>query len=268
MAKGISLHIGLNKVDPAHYEGWEGRLAACEADAKDMAALSKIQGFASSPLLLTKAATVAAVKDAMTAAAKQLVSGDIFFLTYSGHGGQVPDTNQDEPDRKDETWVLYDRMLVDDELFALYSAFKSGVRVLVLSDSCHSGTVIRGVPSFVDGSPARRVLPADIGHKVYKANKAEYDAVQAATKPAETTKVKASVLLVSGCQDNQESLDGPRNGLFTGTLRKVWSNGKFVGDYRKLRDVIVSKMPSNQTPNFYVVGKSNPTFETQKPFTL
>jgi hypothetical protein len=70
---------------------------------------------------------------------------DIFLLTYSGHGGQVPDTNGDEPDRKDETWVLYDGELVDDELHELYTQFKSGTRVVVLSDSCHSGTVTRAM---------------------------------------------------------------------------------------------------------------------------
>lgn len=41
MAKGISLHIGLNSVDPVHYQGWDGKLAACEFDAKDMVALAR-----------------------------------------------------------------------------------------------------------------------------------------------------------------------------------------------------------------------------------
>jgi len=50
--KGLSLHIGLNRVDPAHYGGWDGQLAACEFDAKDMQALAKAQGF-TSQLLLT-----------------------------------------------------------------------------------------------------------------------------------------------------------------------------------------------------------------------
>ena len=36
MPQGISVHIGLNSVDPRHYEGWAGQLTACEADAKDM----------------------------------------------------------------------------------------------------------------------------------------------------------------------------------------------------------------------------------------
>lgn len=36
MAQGISLHTGLNVVDPAHYDGWSGPLNACEADAYAM----------------------------------------------------------------------------------------------------------------------------------------------------------------------------------------------------------------------------------------
>ena len=72
MPQGISVHIGLNSVDPAHYEGWDGQLTACEADAKDMQALAKKQKFSSSTLLLTRAATAQAVSDAMLGAAKAL----------------------------------------------------------------------------------------------------------------------------------------------------------------------------------------------------
>ena len=43
MPQGISVHIGLNSVDPKQYEGWDGQLTACEADAKDMQALAKKQ---------------------------------------------------------------------------------------------------------------------------------------------------------------------------------------------------------------------------------
>ena len=96
--------------------------------------------------LLTAQATRSAVTHAISQAASKLKSGDIFFLTYSGHGGQVPDTNGDEPDsKKDETWVLYDGELVDDELHELYTTFDAGVRVVVLSDSCHSGSVTRAM---------------------------------------------------------------------------------------------------------------------------
>ena len=268
MAAGIALHIGLNRVDPIHYQGWDGQLAACEADAKDMVALSKKQGFKLPTLLLTKAATADAVSNAILSAAKTLKSGDLFFLTYSGHGGQVNDTNSEEADRMDETWVCYDRQLVDDELYELWGKFKSGVRIVVLSDSCHSGTVLREIPAFVSGGPRIRAMPTVVARKVQKAHAKLYRKIQNEHRAAENTKVNASVLLISGCMDNQTSLDGARNGLFTGTLKKVWNGGRFKGGYRKLRDTIVSKMPSDQTPNYYFVGAANAKFEAERPWTI
>ena len=49
----LSLHLGLNAVDPVHYGGWSGELAACERDATDMAALAKAQKMKPT-VLLTK----------------------------------------------------------------------------------------------------------------------------------------------------------------------------------------------------------------------
>src|SRR5262245_32263883 len=51
-----SLHVGLNAVSGAAYEGWTGPLVACEFDAHDMAAIASDHGMRSK-LLLTKAAT-------------------------------------------------------------------------------------------------------------------------------------------------------------------------------------------------------------------
>src|SRR4029434_2239598 len=76
--KGISLHIGLNRVDSTHYGVWEGALTACEADAKDMLAIAKEQKF-SSKIVLTKAATSANVISAISSAASALQAGDIFW---------------------------------------------------------------------------------------------------------------------------------------------------------------------------------------------
>ncbi|MFY9558454.1 MAG: caspase family protein [Blastocatellia bacterium] len=270
MTKALSIHIGINHVDPDHYEGWDGKLFACEADAKDMRALAKKQGFSQSTLLLSQQGSTAAVTAAINDAAKKLGKGDLLFLTYSGHGGQVRDTNGDEADkdRMDETWVLFDRQLVDDELYDMWSKFKPGVRILVLSDSCHSGTVVRDVPDFISGGPRRRAMPRSVGEKVEKAHRALYRSIQKAHPGSEDAKVRASVLLISGCMDNQFSMDGEKNGAFTGTLKTVWANGKFPGTYRKFRDKIVSLMSSDQTPNYYFVGAQNATFEGQKPFTI
>jgi metacaspase-1 len=269
MPTGISVHIGLNRVDPIQYEGWDGQLGACEADAKDMRALAAAQGFHVAPSLLTDQATSEAVTLAIKDAARKLKSGDLFFLTYSGHGGQVKDTNGDEADndRMDETWVLFDRQFVDDELYDLWRQFKRGVRILVLSDSCHSGTVTRAVPAFIEGGERVRAMPREVGKKVERAHAKMYRDIQLAF-PRSAAPVRASVLLISGCMDNQYSMDGAKNGAFTGTLKKVWGNGKFEGHYRRFRDRIVAKMPATQTPNYYFVGAPNPVFEAQKPFTI
>lgn len=83
MANGISIHIGLNSVDPAQYAGWDGKLAACEFDAKDMQALADKQGYKTT-LLLTKDATSARVIEAISAAAQTLNLAINFFLPILG----------------------------------------------------------------------------------------------------------------------------------------------------------------------------------------
>jgi hypothetical protein len=276
MANGRSLHIGLNGVDASHYGGWDGTLNACEADARDMKALADARGFHST-LLLTKAATSKSVIAAIGDAAAALKSGDFFFLSYSGHGGQVPDTNGDETeDDMDETWVCYDRQVVDDELYALWGKFESGVRILVLSDSCHSGTVLKAALFGGTESPqtfgvksvkAVRALPPAVQKRTYEAHKKLYDDIQAAHPEGERVSVGASVLLISGCQDSQTSQDGDKNGLFTGTLLKVWNRG-FKGGYRKLHKAILKEMPPTQTPNLFRAGAISVAFERATPFTI
>ena len=240
MALGISLHVGLNRVDPAHYQGWDGELTACEFDANDMRAIAEGQGFEARSLL-TKEATSDAVLAAIERAAGELDQGDLFLCTYSGHGGQVPDRNgEDEEDRSDETWVAYDRQIVDDELYALWSRFAPGVRIFVLSDSCHSGTVVRDIEAKVPGpvstrqkaaaeSPRYRALPRDVMIATYRANARLYDAIQERLPGAERADPAATVLLISGCRDDQLSLDGFSNGLFTENLRAVWADGAWEG---------------------------------------
>ena len=278
MAKGISLHIGLNAVSAAAYGGWSGKLNACEADANDMEALAKSRGFKTTKLL-TKAGTRKKVLAAVKSAATALTSGDIFFLTYSGHGGQLPDMNGDDADNQDETWCLYDGELVDDDLNLALCAFKSGVRVFVLSDSCHSGTATRAIERKVNGTTfdaaaqvlrdangvALRMMPPAYLLGAYYAQKKAYDKILKRPAPPAP---KASVLLISGCQDDQTSADGDFNGLFTGTLKNVWGNGAFAGTYNAFHKAIVAKMPASQKPALFRTGVANPTFIAQTPFTV
>ncbi len=111
MPNGLAVTIGLNSVDPMHYQGWSGDLIACEADVNDMAQIARSERFKVTTLL-TKQATRAHVSKAIAEAAGSLKAGDLFLLSYSGHGGQLPDLNADEDDGEDETWCLYDGELV------------------------------------------------------------------------------------------------------------------------------------------------------------
>jgi hypothetical protein len=273
MPKGMAVCIGLNAVDPRHYQGWDGKLVACEADAQDMASIGKAGGYAVTSLL-TKKATRDTVTRALKSAAAKLAAGDILFLTYSGHGGQVPDKNGDEDDGTDETWCLYDGELIDDELYAIFARFRKGVRIFVLSDSCHSGTVTRAAYLANAGAaPADgvryRFMPPEVAMRVYRANQAFYDKI--AEKSADSrdkAEIAAAVILISGCQDNQTSQDGAFNGLFTGQLLKVWNGGKFKGAYPRFQAAILAAMPPTQSPNYYVVGAANKKFEGQRPFTI
>jgi hypothetical protein len=286
------LHIGLNAVDPTHYSGWSGDLVACEADAEDMEAIARARGMRSTVLLTTEG-TRANVLAEIRAAAKRLKSGDFFFLTYSGHGGQMTDVTSEEPDKKDETWCLYDGELIDDELYLELRRFASGVRVLVLSDSCHSGSVTRVAPPRPDpGTTVGRskLMPPSIGLRTYEKHKEFYDKLQrdvlkAAGKETEpepgrataptavsprqvaiANAFKPGVILISGCQDNQTSMDGDQNGAFTEQLLQVWNDGRFSGNYAKFHAVIKSRLPDTQTPNLFTLGDIS-SFVVEQPFT-
>lgn len=291
--RGTAICIGLNSVSPAHYNNWSGTLRACEADAKDMAEIAKSEGFDEVHLLLTANASREAVTSAIAAAAANLTKGDILVVSYSGHGGQVPDKNNDEEDHADETWCLYDGQIVDDELTHLWSSFAEGVRVFVISDSCHSGTVTRAeylelvdsVPPIppagtrdiprAEGNGAKtnafewRQLPNDVAKATYNSNQDFYDRLgKGAPREQDTARaLKSTVILISGCQDNQLAMDGNDNGLFTETLKTIWANGSFKGNYNEFRSAILAMMPPYQSPNYYVIGADNAEFEGQRPWT-
>jgi hypothetical protein len=294
--QGLSLHLGLNSVNPKHYGGWSGDLMACEFDARDMAALATRQKMKPTTLL-TANATRANVLRAIRAAAKSLSAGSLFFLTFSGHGGQMPDVSGEEEDKKDETWCLYDSQLIDDELFNELARFAEGVRVLVLSDSCHSGTVTRArVPDTVAGIGRSKMMPPSVAMRTYTMHQRFYDDLQKqiAAEAARVrnvdpdaalaqlhsgatdrltslaAKMNAAVLLISGCQDNQTSLDGDHNGAFTEQLLRIWDGGRFnprAGNYINFHGAIKAGMPASQTPNLFTLGPAA-VFSRQRPFTV
>lgn len=321
MARGISLHIGVNEVDPNGYPlkptfgrryvvvskdyepvsfgdsdfnvGWVGNLSSCELDAENMFKLAKRQKFAAK-MLKTKKATSANVIKTIRDAAKKLKSGDTFLMSYSGHGAQVEDLTGDEADGEDETWCLYDRMFLDDEQRELYAQFAKGVKIVVLSDSCHSGSATRSGQSR-SAAETRRLQRGELREMeertavaVYQGRKKDYDTIQRSLKNPPPP-LKASRILFSACQDYEHAMGYDDGGVFTVALIKVWNEGRFKGSYgdlaREIRDELQSSYNKAvdraggdasqvflQVPNFVrIAGSSKKAlndFINQRPFEI
>lgn len=88
----------------------------------------------------------------------EAIAGDILIFHYSGHGSQVKDLHGDEEDGYDETICPIDFMqprvitykgkkyrvdsqIIDDEINEILVKVPRNVKLLMLSDSCHSGTI-------------------------------------------------------------------------------------------------------------------------------
>ncbi|WP_250865654.1 caspase family protein [Caballeronia sp. INSB1] len=285
MATGRAVCIGLNGVDPDRYNGWGGPLNACEADAQSMSDIAKASGFASVETILTKSATRDAVLSRLEDAAERSEPGDLFMLTVSSHGGQLPDLNGDEDDGLDETWCLYDGELVDDETYTALGKFKSGVRILLFVDACHSGTSAREllkqqfyssqfhvstrVGDAVEDTQRFKAMPSAVASSTYAAMKDFYYPILTnSALDAAKQKLETSVFLFSACQDNQLSRDGPFNGAFTGHLLTVWNGGKFKGTYRQFAKKLQANMKPDQTPKFTPYGPTIDGFLDEIPFSV
>lgn len=297
MARGLSIHIGLNGVNPQAYDGqWQGTLTGAVQDAQDMFAIAQAQGY-QARLLLNAQATRQAMLTALSEASQQLIAGDMLLLTYAGHGGVLPDVSGDESDGIDETWCLYDGHLIDDELGLAWTRFAQGVRILVVSDSCHSGTMTRGVL----GMP--RSMPRSVAVATWQRQRGFYTTVfnalyglvwkKPSVKPAippsthpsgnpnpplsvptpnnaavDSSNPVASVRLLAACAEDQAAFDGKTNGFFTQTLKAVWQNGQFHGDYAAFYDQLYQKMRLYQLPQYTRLGADDAAFDAQKPFQI
>jgi len=289
--KAIALCIGVNKLDQAHYIGTE-ELGGCVNDAKEMQRILSKAGFTVT-LMTDGGAKTTDVLPFIDKLVPVLHAGDTLVVTYSGHGGQVPDDNGDEDDGLDETWCLHDRQVRDDTLADLWRRFEAGVHIVLISDSCHSGTVANMVVGLdvLDRTPpvgvplaerpklrteARelkahitrlaapqpgsnlkaRFIPKAKADAIYLKNKALYDADRLAgiqSDKRSIPEVKATVVLLGACQDKEVSWERGGHGLFTSAMIAEWDGG-FRGSYRELFDRVSERVKPSQHPNLFAFG--------------
>ena len=250
-----ALCVGIND-----YPGSKMDLAGCVNDARDWQALLEDRGF-TVRCLHDSAATCARMMEELNALVGQGRQGDSLVFTFSGHGSWLPDDDRDEPDERDEMMCPYDVMqdhyLLDDNLHEVFSRKAIGVRLFVLADCCHSGSVVRYAPSPAkpDDAPIKaRFLPPYV---FAKGNRALERAIDRAVKMPARTKTTYPVLLISGCQDTEFSYDtsfnGRPNGAFTRTAIDALADAS-ITTVRAWYEAIRRRLPSPalpQTPQLF-----------------
>lgn len=247
----LALCVGIND-----YPGTGSDLSGCVNDAMDWAALLTDRGYSTLTILDT-AATKQNVLGELRDMVGSLRYRDKFVFTFSGHGTWVPDGDGDEPDGRDEALCMHDvhsgGLVTDDELFQVWQAMRHGVSSAVFSDSCHSGTVARGVASSV---PSEKAIPKFLSPGVLptvpvseqKAIQVEARIVKANSRPGP--------VLISGCDDPEYSYDawfqGRANGAFTRAAIDTLSPD--VKSYSTWHKRIRSLLPSPTYPQSPQLG--------------
>lgn len=169
--------------------------------------------------------------------------GDIVAIQFAGHGTFVPDLDGDETDSfgpSDEALCPVDfrdgNLIIDDDLGAIWDAIPDGVAVSLFFDSCHSGTVNRGLTRsefnekrIPAGTKARMTVLDSEEEDAYRAQRAaalsdpfrraawarvveiETDRAAEPPRPHEANRE----VLVSACQPNQVALETNGRGVFS-----------------------------------------------------
>lgn len=171
------------------------------------------------------------VKKALNWLTQNRSEDDILFMHFSGHGTQVPaDDDDDEEDNLDEAIVLDELFLMaDDDLKQFFSQVPEGTRVTVVTDCCHSGTMLDGTQVVIEG-------PKDSSSAVAQEESDElidalggsrgYEISENRSLPIETiASVMSAKLGGADVQPNKSGVSGALAQVFGGT------SGKFMYQY-------------------------------------
>lgn len=256
----MALCIGIND-----YPGTGSDLAGCVNDVRDWTRALESRDFQVTTLL-NRQATGANIRSAIRAVLARARAGDVVAIHYSGHGSYVPDVDGDEADGTDECICPHDVArhgeITDDELFRLYGGRAAGVRLVVFSDSCHSGTVARfapiRTPATTSGrsAPQRKVRflpPAAFLAQLRMRRFGRLAWVRGGSPPG-----RHAALLMAGCGETEYSYDawfrGRPNGAFTfvalSTLARLPRRATYRDWFRKIRAMLPSQQYP-QSPNLF-----------------
>jgi hypothetical protein len=130
------------------YPGEQNDLSFTAEDARRAySALTQVGLRSEDAVVLTDAqATRGGVQTALGSLGGRMGPNDVLVFFFSGHGNRVPRSGPQaaDPDAIDETLVLYDGDLSDDEMNATFANLSAGTSVFIL-DACFSGGFVKDV---------------------------------------------------------------------------------------------------------------------------
>ena len=204
-------------------------LAGAVNDARDIAEAIESRG-GEVTLLLNRKATRQGILDAFDQIAGKVKSGDTVVLSYAGHGVQLPEALPgDEVDGLDETFILhgfeikgdgFSERIRDNDISAMLRRIPADVGVLVIADSCHSGTMTRNVDP--RGNLGRTRFVSLVGQT----------AEDTLPKPEPATRGVESgdfpnVVFANAARDDQQTPEVQIDGTYRGALS--WSVARAIG---------------------------------------
>jgi hypothetical protein len=215
----VALLFGIN-----NYPGSANDLNGCINDIN--LAEQKLKGLFQIRKFKDSEVTVANFKKQVEYAIENSVVGDMIYIHYSGHGTYVEDKNGDEIDGYDEALYLYDGVLIDDDLNAILQTVPNGVTVVLLLDSCFSGSATR------DPHRIRFMPPKFQRNEHLQIKRSWYEDMK--------------WVVLSGCAENQTSADAFINGCWNGAftyfaLNCLVGNMTYITWHAKIREYLPNR---------------------------
>lgn len=254
-----ALLVGINEF--ATVSGLRG----CINDTQDVSDLLRnFYHFEDSEIkfLTNKQATGQGIRDGLDWLLRDFAGGDVRVFSFSSHGSQVDDQNDDEWECKDEVIIPYDHSWTnpfrDDDLRQIFERIPAGVNFTFLADCCHSGTIQKDVLEIEDFLPRYISPPPTIIGRISAKEEARdrgsdayiQEKIQEELKnypmdkwiemiPVLMKKLMeryrenrfGSVavekhILLAGCEDKQTSADARIDGVYRGAF--TWAIGKAI----------------------------------------
>jgi len=267
MPKAIAVLAGFPEIDlnSSGYEGWTGfdPLPGCTEDLKNMRKLLTGQKFDQVFVLtgrnLGSAEYILKVLEYQTSLLK---AGDLFVFYFTGHGVQVSHPDRTEKDGFDDAICCFNRPLLDLELGNVWKKVSSDVRIVMLSDSCHSGT-------------NAAILSKIASMQKDFMNSFTTTSVSSAYPRITSINIKAMLIHYGACADSDTSAAYDTGSPFTDAIYELCQGGKFPSNYPALCQAIIRKTQERGLPQIAQYNELGPTssaafnvFRSQKPFTI